>query len=161
MSFQWVESVPEQAPQDLSLPQYQVLVADDDSTIRYNVKDYFTLFHQAPYRLEIDQAATGEDAIEKLKAKKYDLIICDINLPDIDGFEVIKQGVALYPDMKRAMITAYNLDEYMRIVKEEKVYNIITKTAPFNYEELATVVNNLLIPESAFGLEKYMKPDAP
>lgn len=160
MSFQWVESTPEQAPQDLSLPLYQVLVVDDDSTIRYNVKEYFTRYHQAPYRLEIDQAATGTDAVEKLKAQKYDLIICDINLPDFDGFEVIKQGMALNPAMKKALITAYNLDEYMRIVKDEKVYNIITKTAPFNYEELATVVNNLLIPESAFGLEKYMKPDA-
>src|SRR5690606_10164975 len=115
MSFQWVESSPQDFPQDLSLPLYRVLVVDDDSTIRYNVKEYLTRYHQAPYRLEIDQSATGEDAFEKLKAQAYDLILCDINLPDQDGFEIIRQAMALHPSIKKALITAYDLDTYMRI----------------------------------------------
>ena len=50
------------------------------------------------------------------------------------------------------------MEDYVRNAKKTGVFNIIAKTAPFNFEELSTVVNNLLEPSSAFGIESYLDP---
>ncbi len=139
---------------------YGVLVVDDDSTIRDNLKEYLSFYHQADYELEIDEASTAEDAFQMLESKEYDLIISDINLPDQDGFAILREAVHHNPDIKRALITAYDLDTYITMAKEEKVYNIIVKTAPFNFSEFSVVVDNLLNPKKAFGLDKYIDEPA-
>jgi CheY-like chemotaxis protein len=140
---------------------YQLLVVDDDSTIRDNLKEYLIQYHQADYNLLIDEASTAEDAVEKLEKKEYDLVISDINLPDKDGFYILQEAVRMHPNIKKALITAYDLDMYIQTAKEEKIYNIMTKTAPFNFTELSALVDNLLIPEQAFGLEKYLSNKEP
>jgi anti-sigma regulatory factor (Ser/Thr protein kinase) len=109
----------------------------------------------------IDEASTAEDAVEKLEKKEYDLVISDINLPDKDGFYILQEAVRMHPNIKKALITAYDLDMYIQTAKEEKIYNIMTKTAPFNFTELSALVDNLLIPEQAFGLEKYLSNKEP
>jgi DNA-binding NarL/FixJ family response regulator len=135
---------------------FHLLIVDDDSTIRDNLREYLANFHQAEYQLAIDEASTAEDALEKLESNNYDLVISDINLPDKDGFYILGQAVKKHPSIKKALITAYDLDTYIQMAKDEKIYNIIIKTAPFNFIELSNVVDNLLNPESAFGLEKYV-----
>lgn len=140
--------------------QFSVLVVDDDSTIRNNLREYLTCYHQASYTLSIEEASTAEDAIDKLVNQRYDLIISDINLPDKDGFYVLKEAQHYQPQIKKALITAYDLDTYVEMAKTEKIYNIIIKTAPFNFQELSAVVDNLLIPQGAFGLDKYVESTA-
>ncbi len=135
---------------------YSILLVDDDSTIRENLKEYLTHYHQADYELTICEASTCEDALKAMDSQAFDLVISDINLPDRDGFEVLKSAMEHNSNIKRALITAYDLDTYIHLAKEEKIYNIITKTAPFNFEELSNVINNLLVPEEAFGLDKYI-----
>ena len=145
----------------LDSPCFNVLLVDDDSSIRSSLKEYLSLYHQAPYSLLVDEASVAESAIEKLNQNCYDLIICDINLPDKDGFFILNEASKIQPDIKRALLTAYDLDNYIELAKNEKVYNIITKTAPFNFKELSAVITNLLIPEKAFGLDKYIYSDKP
>ncbi len=135
---------------------YRLLMVDDDSTIRDNLKEYLLNYHQADYQLEVEEASTADAAIELLKEHPYDLIITDINLPDQDGFYILQEAAHIQPGIKRALITAYDLDSYIEMAKTEKVYNIIVKTAPFNFPEFSAVVDNLLLPEQAFGLEKYL-----
>jgi len=135
---------------------YRLLLVDDDNTIRHNLQDYLANYHQADYDLTVEGASSATEALDKLKEGSYDLIICDINLPDKDGFYVLRQAVQLYPEIKRALITAYDVDTYLELVKQEKIYNVITKSAPFNFEELSTVINNLLKPSQVFGLENYL-----
>jgi two-component system, NtrC family, response regulator HydG len=140
---------------------FQLLVVDDDSTIRENLKEYLANYHQAGYKLSVDQASTAEDALLKLENNTYDLLICDINLPDKDGFHVMREAMQSNPDIKKALITAYDLDTYIGMAKQEQIYNIIIKTAPFNFQELSAVVDNLLLPETSFGLEKYVQSEKP
>lgn len=143
-----------------AIKDYSLLVVDDDNVIRDNLKEYLLYHHTAPYALSVDEAATAEEALDLLKSKQYDLIISDINLPDKDGFYILKQAKEVQPHIKKALITAYDLDTYIHLAKEEQIYNIIIKTAPFNFQEFSTVVNNLLLPDQAFGLERYLDVSA-
>ena len=63
----------------------KILVVENDDVNSSNIKDYFK---QTNY--EIDISNSVEDAIYKIKYFKYSLILLDINLPDFDGFEILK-----------------------------------------------------------------------
>lgn len=141
-------------------PHYKVLIVDDDEIIRDSMVRYLTKFHEAPYVLDIDSCTDTPQAKEKVEETHYDLVITDINLPTEDGFAVIKHLDQVSPDTKTAMITAYKVEDYVRMAKKTGVFNIIAKTAPFNFDELSTIINNLLIPDTAFDLAHYMDEDA-
>ena len=81
-------------------------------------------------------AHDGSEALEKLTREKFDLLLSDINMPGMKGFELIKEAARLYPGMKSALITAYDVRDYLYMAKHYGIGNIITKTTPFNFEEV-------------------------
>ena len=64
----------------------RILLIEDDQTISQNI--CFILKHEG---MITDATFTGEDALEAVKMSEYDLIILDLGLPDIDGYEVLKK----------------------------------------------------------------------
>ena len=136
---------------------FHLLIVDDDDFIRDGLVSYLENYHQADYTLSIDVCASPAEGRELLRKRAYHLVISDINMPGEDGFAFIHHIHTSYPDVRTAMITAYQVEEYIFNAKKTGVFNIIAKTAPFDFQELSTVVNNLLDPTSAFGLETYME----
>lgn len=137
---------------------FKILIVDDDDLIREGLVGYLENYHEADYELTVHAAASAEEARSTLKTEPYHLVISDINMPGEDGFSLLKHIASTYPQTKTALITAYQVEDYIRNAKSSGVFNIIAKTAPFNFDELSTVVNNLLEPLSAFGIEQYMDP---
>jgi CheY-like chemotaxis protein len=136
---------------------YKLLIVDDDDVIRRNLVNYLTKFHKAPYKVEVDSAESVREAVEKLEEKLYHLAIIDINMPEESGFNLVEIINRDYPDVKTAMITAYKVEDYLRLAREKGVSNIIVKTAPFNFDELSNVIHGLLMPdEFLFGLHNYL-----
>lgn len=140
---------------------YRILIVDDDDVVREGLVGYLENYHEADYDLTITASPSAQDARQKLAEAPYHLVISDINMPEEDGFSLIQFVNKEYPQTRTAMITAYKVEDYVRNAKKTGVFNIIAKTAPFDFEELSTVVNNLLEPASAFGIETYMDPLAP
>jgi DNA-binding NarL/FixJ family response regulator len=140
--------------------QYQVLIVDDDDTIREGLVGYLENYHEASYDLLVDSACNPAQARELLTQKAFDLMISDINMPGEDGFTLTHFVNKQFPRTKTAMITAYKVEDYVRNAKKTGVFNIIAKSAPFDFDELSTVVSNLLEPSSAFGIETYMEADS-
>jgi len=64
----------------------KVLVVDDEEVIRKFLK-----IHLVKLGYEVKEAADGEKALEQLKKDDFDLLICDILMPNKDGWEVIKE----------------------------------------------------------------------
>lgn len=65
--------------------KYQILLIEDDDKTAFLIKSFLE-----EYDLKIDIVNTVTTAISNLKFEKYDLVLLDINLPDFDGFEVLK-----------------------------------------------------------------------
>lgn len=65
--------------------KYNILLVEDDDTAAFLIKEFLE-----EYDLKVDIANTVTTAISNIKFKKYALILLDINLPDFDGFEVLK-----------------------------------------------------------------------
>jgi hypothetical protein len=116
-----------------------ILVVDDDDANRYVVS---RILRQANY--QVKEAATGTAAIE-LAAEQPDLIILDIKLPDIDGFEVCRQ---LKADLATSLIPILHLSA-RRVTSQDKIQGLDSGadgylTHPVNPLELIANVKALL-----------------
>ena len=65
-----------------------ILVIDDEQVIIDSISKIASL-----EELTVDSSLPGKVAFEKISAKDYDLIICDIMLPEMDGFQILNELV--------------------------------------------------------------------
>ena len=133
-----------------------ILVVDDEAEMREMICDY--LGDVEGY--EVRGAVSGEDALNNvLPANDVDLVLSDINMPGMKGFELLNEVRRRYPRVERMLITAYHAEDYFDLAMKYDVGNIFVKTTPFNFGELSTNVTNLLT-NDIFGAERYFDPDA-
>jgi CheY-like chemotaxis protein len=129
-----------------------ILIVDDERTIRMMLSDYLENTY------EVAGAENGNEALAMLEKRQVDLVISDINMPGMNGIELLHAIRRKYPRIKTALITAYNIDEYVKLAKMESIANIIPKTVPFNFMELDAIVRGLVTGE-IFGLARYLLPN--
>lgn len=83
-------------------PGAHILVVDDESATRRTLADLFTrMGYQAT------EAASGPAALEQIARRHFDLVILDLNMPGMDGSEVLKAARPLAPDTVFIILTAY------------------------------------------------------
>lgn len=129
-----------------------ILVVDDEKEMREMILDY--LDNEGYCTLS---AANGREALDVcLSGQKVDLVLSDINMPVMKGFELLREVRSLYPHVKRVLITAYNVEDYLDLAMQYDIGNIFVKTTPFNFLELSDMLNNLLSGD-IFGLSKYFE----
>jgi CheY-like chemotaxis protein/anti-sigma regulatory factor (Ser/Thr protein kinase) len=126
-----------------------IVIVDDEHTIRMMLCDFLE------DRYEVIGAESGKHALDILSKRRADLVISDINMPGMSGIELVGIIRRNYPSVKTALITAYNIDEYIQLIKNENIANVIPKTVPFNFSELTSIVNGLITGE-IFGLTRYL-----
>ncbi len=116
---------------------HKVLVVDDDTSLRKIVS---AALGEANY--EVDQATDGEDAVNKVRAHDYNLVLMDVNMPRMNGLEALKQIKAYDPSIIVIMLTAFsNVRDAIEATKEG-AYNYLEK--PIKSENLVYVINKAL-----------------
>ena len=109
---------------------------------------------------EVKTASDGLDALSFLeKDSRFDLLLSDINMPRMKGFELIAAVKEKYPSLKNALITAYDVNSYIELAKIHNVGNIIAKTSPFNFKDFLIQVKSLVTGD-IFGIEKHFEAHA-
>ena len=107
----------------------RVLVADDEENIRWILE---TSLGRAGF--EVDCARSGRDAVRKALGRNYSLILLDINMPDLGGFEVMTRISNGGVDSPIIFITAHNTPSNAIDSMQLGAYDYITK--PFDLEEV-------------------------
>jgi DNA-binding NtrC family response regulator len=79
-----------------------VLVVDDESIIRANLAEF--LYTEG---FAVSSAATGEAALSLVGRQRFDVVLCDVNLPGVDGIEVLERVARVSPETFVLLITAY------------------------------------------------------
>ena len=116
-----------------------ILIADDASTMRILVS---ATLRQKQY--EVIEAVDGQDALEKLKAQKVSLIVTDLNMPRMNGIELIKAAKAL-PEHKYVpivMLTTESQADKKEAGREAGAKAWIVK--PFKPDVLLDVVKKII-----------------
>jgi DNA-binding NtrC family response regulator len=114
--------------------QLHVLFVDDEAALRTVVAERL-----AEHGFHVEQAGTGEEAIERLGEFAFDILITDLRLPGISGRRVLDEGLARYPDLISIVITGYGTVREAVEVTRLGAEGFITK--PFQFEELLHEVN--------------------
>ena len=117
-----------------------VLIVDDYRTM---LRIIGNLLQQIGFR-NIDEATDGKEALQKLKKKKYGLVISDWNMEPMTGLQLL-ESVRADPDLKHIpfiMITAESKTENVLVAKKAGVDNYIVK--PFNAETLKGKISSVL-----------------
>ena len=114
----------------------KVLVVDDEKLIVKGIR--FSLEQDG---MEVDCAYDGEEAFEKAKANHYDMILLDIMLPKMDGFEVC-QHIREFSDVPIVMLTAKGDDMDKILGLEYGADDYITK--PFNILEVKARIKAIM-----------------
>ena len=114
----------------------KILVVDDEKLIVKGIR--FSLEQEG---MEVDCAYDGEEALEYARRCEYDLVLLDVMLPKLDGFQVCQQ-IREFSDMPIVMLTAKSEDMDKILGLEYGADDYITK--PFNILELKARIRALL-----------------
>ncbi|MCR5289569.1 MAG: response regulator [Treponema sp.] len=117
----------------------KILAVDDSVSIRKSIS--FILGQEG---FEIVEAVDGKDALDKAKADKFNLVITDINMPNMDGIELTKQ-LRVTEGYKFTPIIALTTENQQSKMEEGKAAGAtgwIVK--PFTSEKLIAIVKKIL-----------------
>lgn len=114
-------------------PPLHLLFVEDEAAYREVIAERLS---EKGYR--VSQAATGEEALERLSAFAFDILLTDLRLPGVDGRQVLDEAFARYPDIIAVVITGYGTVKEAVEVTRLGAEGFITK--PFQFEELVHVL---------------------
>ncbi len=119
------------------MAEERILVVDDEYLIRWTLQQNLT-----KEGFEVLLAETGEEALEKIEREAPDLMLLDIKLPGMDGYEVLGKALKIDKDIIPIMITAY--EDVGSVVKVMKLgaFDYITK--PFDFDKIRLSVRKAL-----------------
>lgn len=115
---------------------YRILVVDDELLIRDLLYDFFTT-----QGWDIVVAEGGQKAIDYLRNQKFDIVLTDLKMPDMDGMDLTGRIRTLYSDLPVIIMTGYpSLDTAVEALRF-KVDDYIIK--PFNINQLYKTVKKV------------------
>ncbi|MCZ2458800.1 MAG: sigma-54 dependent transcriptional regulator [Chitinophagales bacterium] len=104
-----------------------ILIIDDERAIRKTLSEILSF---EGYKIE--EASDGEDGLRKFKDKTYDVVLCDIKMPKLDGIEFLQKAGEFNPDVPIIMISGHgNIETAVEAVKKG-AYDYISKPPDLN-----------------------------
>lgn len=128
----------------------KVLIIDDEKAIRRSLRDILEY-----EKFTVEEAENGKDAIQKIEKENFDLFLCDIKMPGIDGIEVLEKIMEKNDESPVIMISGHgNIETAVEAVKKG-AFDFIQK--PFDLNRLLVSVRNALDKGSLVKETKVLK----
>ncbi len=127
-----------------------ILVVDDEPVIRDTLAEYL---HLEGYAVAV--AATGEDAVAQAQAQRFDVVLCDVNLPGLDGLEVLEELSKRCPETFVILVTAYATVETAVEAFQRGAHDYLMK--PVILKDVLTKVRRLLKTRDLFRENQWLR----
>ncbi|EAT14241.1 sigma-54-dependent Fis family transcriptional regulator [Desulfuromonas acetoxidans] len=106
-----------------------ILIVDDESAMRHLLQ---TILEEEEY--QVDAAENGKQALEKVEHNHYDLVLCDVRMPELDGIGFLSRILPKFPSLTVIMMSAYGSLETALNCMKNGAYDYISK--PFRPDEI-------------------------
>jgi DNA-binding NtrC family response regulator len=127
-----------------------VLVIDDEPLIRATLAEYLT-----GEGFAVTASASGEEALAQAEQRAYDVALCDVQLPGIDGIEVLERLLKISPETFVVLITAYATVESAVEAFQRGAHDYLMK--PIILDEVAGKVRRLLAYRDLFLENQWLR----
>ena len=114
-----------------------LLLVEDEAPLREALAERL-----AEHGFEVQQADTGERAIEQLAEFAFDIVVTDLRLPGLDGTRVLETALLRYPDIVGIIVTGYGTVKDAVDAIRRGATDFVTK--PFQFDELLHALNSAL-----------------
>ncbi len=115
----------------------RVLVAEDD---RNTLTGLVEILQQEGF--EVVGAESGKKALRYLEREPFDILLTDLRMPDLNGMQLYEQSLAIAPEMKTIVMTAYSSVKDAVEAMKRGVYEYLTK--PLDLEELFVILHKAI-----------------
>jgi len=119
---------------------FRVLIVEDSNIYRQMLGE--ALHNQFP-KMDISEAANGEEALKKITTFPPDLIFMDIKLPGESGLELTRKVKTQYPNVTVIILTSYDLPEYREAATRYKANHFLTKGSTTK-DQIVKLVESIL-----------------
>jgi two-component system nitrogen regulation response regulator NtrX len=127
-----------------------ILIIDDEKAIRKTLSE---ILSYEGYK--IDEAGDGEEGFRKFREKEYDVILCDIKMPKMDGIEFLEKAKEANPDLPIIMISGHGTIETAVEAVKKGAYDYISKPPDLN--RLLITIRNAIDKTSLVAETKVLK----
>jgi two-component system, NtrC family, nitrogen regulation response regulator NtrX len=127
-----------------------ILIIDDEKAIRKTLSE---ILSYEGYK--IDEAGDGEEGFRKFREKEYDVILCDIKMPKMDGIEFLEKAKESNPDLPIIMISGHGTIETAVEAVKKGAYDYISKPPDLN--RLLITIRNAMDKTSLVAETKVLK----
>lgn len=112
----------------------RVLLADDHALVRAGIR---ALLNKIEGVDVIAEAGDGHEALRLIKELQPDIVLLDITMPDLSGFEVLEQSKQQFPDVRVIILTVHDGGEYAMQALRDGAAGYLPKSAAANELQLA------------------------
>lgn len=113
----------------------KILIIDDERAIRRALREILEF-----EKFEVDEAENGKEGVDKAKAELYDIIFCDIKMPEMDGMEVLDELLKSKVETPVIMISGHgNIETAVQAIKKG-AYDFIEK--PLDLNRILVTIRN-------------------
>ena len=127
-----------------------ILIVDDEKAIRKTLGE---ILSYEGYKM--DEAGDGEEALKKFREKAYDVVLCDIKMPKMDGIEFLEKAREANPDVPIIMISGHGTIETAVEAVKKGAYDYISKPPDLN--RLLITIRNAMDKTSLVTETKVLK----
>ena len=119
---------------ELGVMNLRILVVDDEQAVCEFLSEFLSQEGQ-----NVKSVYSGKEAIKLLKSESFDIVLCDLVMPEVGGREVIKMLDTLNKRPKVGLITGWSKEKEIFSVEDMKVDFVVKK--PFEFSELTKCIN--------------------
>jgi two-component system nitrogen regulation response regulator NtrX len=127
-----------------------ILIIDDEKAIRKTLSE---ILSYEGYK--IDEAADGEEGLRKLREKEFDVVLCDIKMPKVDGIEFLEKSKDINGDTPIIMISGHGTIETAVEAVKKGAYDYISKPPDLN--RLLITIRNAMDKNQLVAETKVLK----
>ncbi len=124
--------------------RHRILVVDDDEHIQKSLSQYLEMED-----FEVEVASSGQEALERAALQAFDLVLLDIMMPEMDGFEVVESLRAQEATSRVPIILLTARGQDTDVLKGYHLGVSSYLTKPFNLDELVETIREVLEADAA------------
>jgi len=131
-------------------PMSKILIIDDEKVIRATLREILEY-----EKFEVSEASDGEEGLKKIQSEDFDLVLCDVKMPKMDGIEVLSHAKDLDKAPQFIMISAHGSIETAVEATKKGAFDFIPKPPDLN--RLLLTVRNALDKKNLVTETKVLK----